>query len=131
MNENNEDVMEAISGEYSPILSEEGYPQDGQSFNQGDTEAKQGNDENMESVSQGDAVLLELSQDDDILEELKSINSRLETMEESQYQSNIGIFEKELDNYNTMEGMLLIIMLFIIAFFIFKLVGGIIKCEKE
>ena len=123
--------IETNESELSRMEETEGLGENEQTSNQVDTETQQGNDaileEETESVSSGDSTY----DDTEILESIGILDGRLEALETTITESNKGVFEKELDNYTTSEGLLLVIVLILIATFILERVGNIVRCEKQ
>lgn len=129
-----EENMEQNESELSELEETEELTEDGQGTTESVLEEEQGNDS---SVSDGDSeatpvvpVTIEMD-NEELLTELRLINQQMEAMQTYQEERDISLFEKELSNYNTTEGITLCLFLFVVAFFIMKLIGGIIKCEKE
>lgn len=129
-----EENMEQNESELSELEETEELTEDGQGITESMLEEEQGNDA---SVSDGDSeatpvvpVTIEMD-NEELLTELRLINQQMEAMQTYQEERDTSLFEKELSNYNTIEGISLCLFLFVTAFFIMKLIGGIIKCEKE
>lgn len=136
-----EENMEQNESKLSELEETEELTEDGQGTTESVLEEEQGDLEGMaeesESVSQGDAVTSEPLQIEancdhtEIIQELRLINQQMEAMQTYQEERDTSLFEKELSKYNASEGISLCLLLFVVAFFIMKLIGGIIKCETE
>ena len=125
------DDLEQNESELSRSETQEGLGENEQAHDEGNTETEQGDNEVLEEATEGIAEEYPVYDDTQVLEYLGIIDGRLEALETSQSVENETLFEKELDNYTTTEGLLLIIVLFLTASFIMERIGNIIRCEKE
>lgn len=85
--------------------------------------------EGAETVSDGDAAIVEYIISEDMLQQLIDANANLEIIIENQEQESMTIWEKPLSDYTVLEGIGLITLVTIISVVIFKIVGGIITCS--
>lgn len=152
----NENITEQIEEMETQIGNEEtgkGVEESQQNNWQGDTVLPDGEPENgenlsdMESVSDGDSVVVYTTDYTENFTTLEEILSGLEEDAETlisnifiedeetgelhtyQEEADLNIFEKSLSKYTVTESLLLLIFLLLLTRFIFDIIGGIIKCE--
>ena len=65
-----------------------------------------------------------------ILVELQLNNEKLDEMQVYKEKQDITLFMKPLSEYTVAEGLLLLLFLGFVAYSIFHLVGGILRCKK-
>lgn len=132
-NENNDELLEQLEEENATENTGEETGETTENIGENVAEGDVSNDtsepetENVDIVPDADYTGY-LQQ---ILEELQLNNEKIEELKTYQEERDMTIFEKELSKYTTTEGLLFTLLLFVIAFGIFKITGGIIRCEKE
>lgn len=123
--------IETNESELSNMETGEELEENGQSYEEVDTETEQGNVEVLEETTESPIEEYPVFDDTEILTSIGILDGRLEALETTITDSNKGVFEKELDSYTTSEGLLLVIVLILIATFILERVGNIVRCEKQ
>ena len=94
--------------------------------NQEETESEN----ELPTVSGGDSVVVfaDSGADEELLEEIKVLLEANNTMmSEYQQEQQLSIWEKDINDYTPAEGMLLIILTFVVIYFLYKLIGGIVR----
>lgn len=131
MNENNEENLEELQETVDIDETELSALGDGEDIEESDASNVASGEETEttvdDSVSGGDSTEV-LEQ---ILIELQLNNEKMEEIQTYRDEHDMNLFTKPLQEYTVTEGLLLLLFLGFVAYSVFHLVGGILRCKKQ